>query len=198
MTEINEKVEVIFEAKTGRTPAIYRDLFLYSKTLIEQNKQLYFLKTGTAWQAECRKTCDSRIRRWTHYAIKEDLICERANSYMYRAGDPNEPTTLEHVIPNSRAIEHYMNDNYDAIYLLFNPICKLGNDDAAKLNGSFAMGEEDFDRPFARYVKAGITSPIYTWDGRLIDPQIWTKENHFEFVIKPHPVWGALFTEFSK
>jgi hypothetical protein len=190
--------EVVFEAKGGRTADIYRDLFLYSKTLIEQNKQLYILKNGSAWQAECRKTCDSRIRRWTHYAIKEDLICDRANSYMYRTGEPQEPSTLEHVIPNGRAIEHYMQDNYDAINLLFNPICKMGQEDAKKLNGSFAMGEEDFKHPFARYVKAGITTPIYAWDGRLIDPQIWTIENHFEFVIKTHPVWGPLFSEFSR
>ena len=190
--------EIVFEAKTGRTPEIYRDLFLYSKTLIEQNKQLYILKNGTAWQAECRKTCDSRIRRWTHYAVKEDLTCMKANSYMYRAGDPQEPTTLEHVIPNSRAIEHYMNDNYDPIHLLFNPICKLGKEDAAKLSGSFAMGEENFDRPFMRYVKAGIKSPIITWDGRQIDPEFWTIQNHFEHTISKHPVWGPIVKEFLK
>jgi len=190
--------EMTFEAKTGRTAGIYRDLFLYSKLSIEQNKQLYVVKEGPAWQAECRKTCDSRIRRWTHYAIKEDLICDRANSYMYRAGSPSEPTTLEHVIPNSRAIEHYMNDNYDAVFLLFNPICKLGQEDAKKLNGSFAAGEEDFDRPFMRYVKAGITTPIFTWEGRQIDPEIWRSEDHFNHVIKKHPVWGPIFKEFSR
>ena len=188
----------LFEAKGGRTSEIYRDLFLYSKTLIEQNKQLYILKGGTAWQAECRKTCDSRIRRWTHYAVKEDLICDRANSYMYRVGDPQEPSTLEHVIPNSRAIEHYMLDNYDPVHLLFNPICKVGNDEAKKLNGSFAMGEEDFELPFMRYHRAGIRAPIYTWDGRQIDPEFWTIKNHFEHTIKKHPIWGPIVEEFIK
>jgi hypothetical protein len=198
MVEINKEVSAVFEAKAGRTPAIYLDLFLYSKTLIEQNKQLYILKTGTAWQAECRKTCDARIRRWTHYAVKEDLKCEQANSYMYRVGDPQEPTVLEHVIPNSRAIEHYMNDNYDAVNLLFNPICKISTENNSKLSGSFTTGEEDFERPFMRYKNAGITEQIFTWDGRLIDPETWSIENHFEFVIKPHPVWGPLFTKFSR
>lgn len=190
--------DLAFEAKGGRTPEVYRDLFLYSKTLIEQNKQLYILKNGSAWQAECRKTCDSRIRRWTHYAVKEDLKCMQANSYMYRVGNPSEPSTLEHVIPNSRAIEHYMNDNYDAIYLLFNPIAKMSSETAKKLNGSFAMGEENFERPFLRYVKAGIKEPIYSWDGKMIDPEFWTIDNHFEHTIKKHPVWGPIVREFMR
>jgi len=189
--------EPIVEMKKNRTPEIYRDLFLYSKTLIEQNKQLYVLNGGSAWRAECRKTCDSRIRRWTHYAVKEDVICTKANSYMYRAGNPEEPTTLEHVIPNSRAIEHYMMDNYDAGKLLFNPICKLGQEDSKMLGGSFAMGEEDFEKPFMRYYKAGITSEIFTWDGRQIDPETWRIQDHFELVIGRHPVWGSIAKEFK-
>lgn len=190
--------EPIVEMKKGRTPGIYRDLFLYSKTLIEQNKQLYVLKEGSAWQAECRKTCDSRIRRWTHYAVKEDRICNEANSYMYRVGTEEEPTKLEHTIPNGRAIEHYMNDNYDAGKLLFNPITKMGISNAEKLGGSFAMGEEDFVRPFMRYVKAGITDPIYAWNGEFIDPENFTITNHFDKVIAGHDVWGPIYQEFLK
>jgi len=198
MTVSNTVVnEPIVEIKKGRTLPMYTDLFLYSKVSIEQNKQLYDVKEATAWQAECRRTCDSRIRRWTHYAVKEDVTCSKANSYMYKVGDPEEPTTLEHVIPNSRAIQHYMTGNYDAGRLLFNPVAKLSESNAKLLGGSFAMGEEDFERPFKRYMKAGITDSIYRWDGKVIDPETWRIEDHFEFVIGAHPIWGSIARKYK-
>ena len=190
--------------KRGRTLATYRNLFLLFKTTIEQNKQSYDLSSlilpnegKSEWQAACRRTCDLQIRRWAEYGVKQDVYCANANSYMYRVGDPSKPTELEHVIPNSKTIPQYMANKASVFDLLFAPMCKVAKPEGKMLKGSFVTGGEDFEKPFMRYSEAGITTPIYTWSGLLIDPKTWTLAQHREHVIWTHPIWGVLVNEFS-
>lgn len=106
----------------------------------------------------------------------------RKNGCLYReAGlDPDASTVCEHAIPVTDLVSLY-EDGMPFEVLVFYPVARISKASDRRLQeqGLVKSGHER-NLPFLRYYKAGIA--IETHEGRAIDCDTWTIENHWDLV----------------
>lgn len=96
-------------------------------------------------------------------------------------GHNNGKAHLEHPIPQNKILQAYLEDHITALEAIHMPLCMIGDADKHILEGEWQLNAT-WEHPFKRYKLAGFTKPIKNLRGELIDPNIWTIEDHFQML----------------
>ena len=101
--------------------------------------------------------------------------------YHYKADCIEGKQHLEHVIPQNRIINAYLHGLITAEQALQMPLCTISDSDKHILEGDWQQSG-NWQYPFRRYVSAGYTKTIRSVNGREIDMNNHTLENHFQML----------------
>jgi hypothetical protein len=101
--------------------------------------------------------------------------------YHYRADGIDGKQHLEHVIPQNRIINAYLQGLITAEQALQMPLCMISDADKHTLEGDWQQSG-NWQYPFRRYVSAGYTRTIRSVAGKEIDMDSHTLEDHFQML----------------
>ena len=101
--------------------------------------------------------------------------------YHYRADGIEGKQHLEHVIPQNRIINAYLQGLITAEQALQMPLCMISDSDKHTLEGDWQQSG-NWQYPFRRYMSAGYTRTIRSVNGREIDMNNHTLEDHFQML----------------
>jgi uncharacterized protein (DUF2461 family) len=101
--------------------------------------------------------------------------------YHYRADGIEGKQHLEHVIPQNRIINAYLNSFITAEQALQMPLCMISDEDKHTLEGDWQQSG-NWQYPFRRYVSAGYTRTIRSVNGNEINMESHTLEDHFRML----------------
>jgi hypothetical protein len=101
--------------------------------------------------------------------------------YHYRADGIEGKQHLEHVIPQNRIINAYLQGLITAEQALQMPLCMISDSDKHTLEGDWQQSG-NWQYPFRRYVSAGYTRTIRSVAGKEINMQSHTLEDHFQML----------------
>ena len=101
--------------------------------------------------------------------------------YHYRADGIKGKQHLEHVIPQNKIITAYLHDKIPAELVLQMPLCLIDDTDKHILEGDWQQAG-NWEYPFRRYLSAGYTRTIMSVNGRVINMESHTLEDHFRML----------------
>jgi len=101
--------------------------------------------------------------------------------YHYRADGIEGKQHLEHVIPQNRIINAYLQGLITAEQALQMPLCMISDADKHILEGDWQQSG-NWQYPFRRYMSAGYTRTIRSVNGNEIDMETHTLEDHFQML----------------
>jgi hypothetical protein len=101
--------------------------------------------------------------------------------YHYRADGIEGKQHLEHVIPQNRIINAYLQGLITAEQALQMPLCMISDADKHTLEGDWQQSG-NWQYPFRRYVSAGYTRTIRSVVGKEINMESHTLEDHFQML----------------
>ena len=101
--------------------------------------------------------------------------------YHYRADNIEGKQHLEHVIPQNRIINAYLQGLITAEQALQMPLCMISDSDKHTLEGDWQQSG-NWQYPFRRYVSAGYTRTIRSVNGNEINMESHTLEDHFQML----------------
>jgi uncharacterized protein (DUF2461 family) len=101
--------------------------------------------------------------------------------YHYRADGIEGKQHLEHVIPQNRIINAYLNSFITAEQALQMPLCMISDEDKHTLEGDWQQSG-NWQYPFRRYMLAGYTRTIRSVNGNEINMESHTLEDHFRML----------------
>jgi hypothetical protein len=101
--------------------------------------------------------------------------------YHYRADGIDGKQHLEHVIPQNRIINAYLQGFITAEQALQMPLCMISDADKHTLEGDWQQSG-NWQYPFRRYVSAGYTRTIRSVAGKEINMESHTLEDHFQML----------------
>ena len=101
--------------------------------------------------------------------------------YHYRADGIEGKQHLEHVIPQNRIINAYLNSFITAELALQMPLCMISDEDKHTLEGDWQQSG-NWQYPFRRYKSAGYTRTIRSVAGKEINMESHTLEDHFQML----------------
>jgi hypothetical protein len=101
--------------------------------------------------------------------------------YHYRADGIEGKQHLEHVIPQNRIINAYLQGLITAEQALQMPLCMISDSDKHTLEGDWQQSG-NWQYPFRRYVSAGYKRTIRSVAGKEIDMESHTLEDHFQML----------------
>ena len=101
--------------------------------------------------------------------------------YHYRADNIEGKQHLEHVIPQNRIINAYLQGLITAEQALQMPLCMISDADKHTLEGDWQQSG-NWQYPFRRYISAGYTRGILSVTGKQIDLQNHTLDDHFRML----------------
>ena len=101
--------------------------------------------------------------------------------YHYRADGIEGKQHLEHVIPQNRIINAYLQGLITAEQALQMPLCMISDSDKHTLEGDWQQSG-NWQYPFRRYVSAGYTRTIRSVAGKEINMESHTLEDHFQML----------------
>ena len=101
--------------------------------------------------------------------------------YHYRADGIEGKQHLEHVIPQNRIINAYLNGFITAEQALQMPLCMISDADKHTLEGDWQQSG-NWQYPFRRYVSAGYNGTIKSVNGMIIDKQTYSLDDHFAMI----------------
>ena len=101
--------------------------------------------------------------------------------YHYRADGIEGKQHLEHVIPQNRIINAYLQGLITAEQALQMPLCMISDSDKHTLEGDWQQSG-NWQYPFRRYVSAGYTRTIKSVAGNEINMELHTLEDHFQML----------------
>ena len=88
--------------------------------------------------------------------------------YHYKAQDITGKQHLEHVIPQNKIINAYLNDKISSKLVLQMPLCMIDDTDKHILEGDWQTAG-NWQYPFRRYKLAGFTKNIKDVRGNVVD-----------------------------
>lgn len=142
------------------------------------------------------------VRRFGQYFIEEDAICKARETYMYGTGVADQKG-FEHVLPlgsdkqeETGRLFDFINNKISVDELLWSPVCRSHKELDGFIKGKHVYLNEDTTHFFKRYITAGYNGAMKTWNNTEVDMNSWDFNDHISQVIKPHPVWGALWKRF--
>ncbi len=101
--------------------------------------------------------------------------------YHYRADNIEGKQHLEHVIPQNRIINAYLQGLITAEQALQMPLCMISDSDKHILEGDWQQSG-NWQYPFRRYKSAGYTRTIRSVAGKEINMESHTLEDHFQML----------------
>ena len=101
--------------------------------------------------------------------------------YHYRADGIEGKQHLEHVIPQNRIINAYLQGLITAEQALQMPLCMISDADKHTLEGDWQQSG-NWQYPFRRYKSAGYTRTIRSVNGNEINMESHTLEDHFRML----------------
>ena len=101
--------------------------------------------------------------------------------YHYRADGIEGKQHLEHVIPQNRIINAYLQGFITAEQALQMPLCMISDADKHTLEGDWQQSG-NWQYPFRRYVSAGYNRTIRSVAGKEINMESHTLEDHFQML----------------
>jgi len=101
--------------------------------------------------------------------------------YHYRADGIEGKQHLEHVIPQNRIINAYLQGFITAEQALQMPLCMISDADKHTLEGDWQQSG-NWQYPFRRYKSAGYTRTIRSVAGKEINMESHTLEDHFQML----------------
>lgn len=101
--------------------------------------------------------------------------------YHYRADGIEGKQHLEHVIPQNRIINAYLQGFITAEQALQMPLCMISDSDKHTLEGDWQQSG-NWQYPFRRYKSAGYTRTIRSVNGNEINMESHTLEDHFRML----------------
>jgi hypothetical protein len=101
--------------------------------------------------------------------------------YHYRADGIEGKQHLEHVIPQNRIINAYLQGLITAEQALQMPLCMISDADKHTLEGDWQQSG-NWKYPFRRYKSAGYTRTIRSVAGKEINMESHTLEDHFRML----------------
>jgi hypothetical protein len=101
--------------------------------------------------------------------------------YHYRADGIEGKQHLEHVIPQNRIINAYLQGLITAEQALQMPLCMISDADKHTLEGDWQQSG-NWQYPFRRYKSAGYTRTIRSVAGKEINMESHTLEDHFQML----------------
>jgi len=101
--------------------------------------------------------------------------------YHYRADGIEGKQHLEHVIPQNRIINAYLNGFVTAEQALQMPLCMISDSDKHILEGDWQQSG-NWQYPFRRYMSAGFLKSIKSVNGNQIDLANHTLDDHFKMI----------------
>ena len=101
--------------------------------------------------------------------------------YHYRADGIEGKQHLEHVIPQNRIINAYLQGLITAEQALQMPLCMISDSDKHTLEGDWQQSG-NWQYPFRRYLSAGYSKTIRSVTGKKIDMESHTLEDHFQML----------------
>ena len=101
--------------------------------------------------------------------------------YHYKAQDITGKQHLEHVIPQNKIINAYLNDKISSKLVLQMPLCLIDDADKHILEGDWQQaGHWEF--PFRRYKLAGFDKIIKDVRGNQVDLNSYSIQDHFRML----------------
>jgi len=88
---------------------------------------------------------------------------------------------LEHVIPQNRILQAYLDDHISSVEAIHMPLCLISDADKHILGGEWQQNAT-WQFPFQRYKMAGFTKTIKNLRGEPIDLDTWSIEDHFRLI----------------
>lgn len=126
---------------------------------------------------EIRNDIDYYLRRYHEYCIKQR---DNMGAHYHEVG-ADADTDFEHLIPASRIRDLVLAGAISVTQALNAPTVKLSRAKHALLkDAGWASHTPDMWLPFRRYSQV-FSAQFETFDGRTIDLESWTLEQHFEY-----------------
>jgi len=101
--------------------------------------------------------------------------------YHYRSENIEGKQHLEHVIPQNKIVNAYLQGFITAEQALQMPLCMISDSDKHVLEGDWQQSG-NWQYPFRRYVSAGYSRIIRTVKGDEINLSEWTLDSHFRML----------------
>jgi hypothetical protein len=101
--------------------------------------------------------------------------------YHYRAEGIEGKQHLEHVIPQNKIITAYLQDKISAQLVLQMPLCMISDEDKHILENEWQT-VATWEHPFKRYQQAGYNRVIRSVNGKEINLESLTLDQHFDML----------------
>lgn len=164
--------------KTWRTADTYRTVAQHCTQHLDRLVNEYHTVRNDQQQLrEIRNDIDYYLRRYHEYCIKQR---DGMGAHYHEQG-ADKDTDFEHLIPAARIRDLLLTSVITVEQALNAPTVKLSRDKHQLLKeAGWASHTPDMWLPFRRYSQV-FSAQFETFDGRIIDPNTWTLEDHFNY-----------------
>lgn len=164
--------------RTQRTADTYQTVANHcSRHLVRLVEEYRAVKNNQQLLREIRNDIDYYLRRYHEYCIKQR---DNMGAHYHEVG-ADADTDFEHLIPASRIRDLLLADAITVTQALNAPTVKLSRTKHADLkDAGWASQTPDMWLPFRRYSQV-FSAQFETFDGRQIDTETWTLEDHFNY-----------------
>lgn len=164
--------------RTQRTADTYQTVANHcSNHLVRLVDEYRAVKNNQQLLREIRNDIDYYLRRYHEYCIKQR---DNMGAHYHEVG-ADADTDFEHLIPASRIRDLLLAGAITVTQALNAPTVKLSRAKHAELkDAGWASHTPDMWLPFRRYSQV-FSAQFETFDGRAVDPETWTLENHFNY-----------------
>tara|TARA_B110000503_G_C7120394_1_gene402222 strand:- start:144 stop:704 length:561 start_codon:yes stop_codon:yes gene_type:complete len=164
--------------KTKRTPNTYQTVSHHCTRNITRLVDEYrSVKNDQQLLREIRNDIDYYLRRYHEYCIKQ----RDGMSAHYHEIGADAKTDFEHLIPAARIRDLLLSEVITVEQALNVPTVKLSRAKHALLKeAGWASTTPDMWYPFRRYTQV-FGASFETHDGKTIDPETWTLEEHYAY-----------------
>lgn len=172
-------IEAFVPPVYGRTPRneeSYRATYRYCSSRLTEILEIYRNSTNDQQTLRLvRDDIDNLLRRYHGYAIKENIGAH------YREVGVDDTADFEHLIPAARIRDMMIAGVVTVEQALNCPTVTLSrNKHHALKEAGWASHTPDVWHPFRRYTQV-FPAKFETYDGRAIDPEIWTLAQHYAY-----------------
>ena len=163
----------------GRTPRnaeSYRATYRYCSARLAEILEIYRTSTNDQQTLRLvRDDMDNLLRRYHGYSIKENIGAH------YREVGVDADSDFEHLIPAARIRDMMIAGVISIDQALNCPTVTLSRTKHHALKeAGWASHTPDVWHPFRRYSQV-FAAEFVTHDGRPIDPDIWTLQDHYRY-----------------